>query len=233
VDCILHRSPSFLPSHLHLITPITTLLLASQRLTRSGQGETDFNYFKLFLETVLGFPSVVLSMPGYYVQFPATSIRQQSLATLFPYLEKCGITWSGPTPKVNQVRAPKAKKAQRPPRTHAKRDKPPQHPNPAPSPRWGPNGPVTHAAVFAPPPTYDISDNVMFLLAENFRLNAATATMGDTMGGSPNWDAHSGTPVPPPPPPPLTPTSLLTTGHTSSTAGSMGLTTPTMDVTAK
>jgi hypothetical protein len=61
-------------------------LLASQRLTRSGQGETGFNYFKLFLETVSGFPSVALSMPGYYAQFPA--ILQQSLATLFPFLEK-------------------------------------------------------------------------------------------------------------------------------------------------
>ncbi len=60
-------------------------LLASQRLTRSGQGETDYRYFKLFLETVSGFPSVPASMAGYYTQYPA--ILQQSLATLFPFLE--------------------------------------------------------------------------------------------------------------------------------------------------
>ena len=73
-------SLSNLPNHMNLF------LLASQRLTRSGQGETDFNYFKLFLETVSGFPSVALCMPGYYIQYPA--ILQQSLATIFPYLEK-------------------------------------------------------------------------------------------------------------------------------------------------
>jgi hypothetical protein len=55
-------SLSNLPNHMNLF------LLASQRLTRSGQGETDFNYFKLFLETVSGFPSVALCMPGYFVQ---------------------------------------------------------------------------------------------------------------------------------------------------------------------
>jgi hypothetical protein len=141
-------------------------LLANQRLTRSGQGETDFNYFKLFLETVSGFPSVALSMPGYSAQFPA--ILQQSLATLFPYLEKMRdhlVQSNSTSPfsgaaKGNQVRAPKAKKAQRPPRTHAKKDKPSQHPSPAPSPRWSPNGPVAYAAVSVPP-TYDIPDNVM------------------------------------------------------------------------
>jgi hypothetical protein len=61
-------------------------LLASQRLTRSGQGGKDYRYFELFLETVSDFSTIALSMPGYYLQFP--SILQQSLATLFPYLEK-------------------------------------------------------------------------------------------------------------------------------------------------
>ncbi len=72
-------SLSNLPNYMNLF------LLASKRLTRSGQGETDFNFFKLFLETVSGFPSVALCMPRYYVQYPA--ILQQSLATSFPYLE--------------------------------------------------------------------------------------------------------------------------------------------------
>ncbi len=62
-----------------------SFLLASQRLTRSGQGETDYQYFELFLETVSGFPSVPVSMAGYYTQYPA--ILRQSLATLFPYRE--------------------------------------------------------------------------------------------------------------------------------------------------
>jgi hypothetical protein len=62
-----------------------SFLLASQRLTRCGQGETDYNYFKLFLETVSDFPSVPASMAGYYTAYPA--ILQQSLATLFPFLE--------------------------------------------------------------------------------------------------------------------------------------------------
>ncbi len=61
-------------------------LLASQRLTRSGQGETPYHYFELFLVTVSGFPSVAHSLTTYYAQYPA--ILQQSLATLFPFLEK-------------------------------------------------------------------------------------------------------------------------------------------------
>jgi hypothetical protein len=62
-----------------------SFLSASQRLTRSGQGETDYRYFELFLETVSGFPSVPASMAGYYTQYLA--ILQQSLTTLFPFLE--------------------------------------------------------------------------------------------------------------------------------------------------
>ncbi len=48
-----------------------SFLLASQCLTRSGQGETDYKYFELFLETVSGFPSVPASMAGYYTTYPA------------------------------------------------------------------------------------------------------------------------------------------------------------------
>jgi hypothetical protein len=55
------------------LTPLSDLtdhmdyfLLANQRLTKSGQGETDYKYFELFLETVSGFPSVPASMAGYY-----------------------------------------------------------------------------------------------------------------------------------------------------------------------
>jgi hypothetical protein len=69
-----------------LTSHMDSFLLASQRLTRSGQGETDFSYFKSFLETVSGFPAIALALPGYYILHPA--ILQQSLATLFPYLDK-------------------------------------------------------------------------------------------------------------------------------------------------
>jgi hypothetical protein len=68
-----------------LTTHMDSFLLASQRLTRSGQRETDYRYFELFLETVSGFPSVSACMAGYYTTYPA--ILQQSLATLLPYLE--------------------------------------------------------------------------------------------------------------------------------------------------
>jgi hypothetical protein len=50
---------------------MANFLLASQRLTRSGQGETPCKYFKLFLETVVGFPSIGQSLTTYYVQHPA------------------------------------------------------------------------------------------------------------------------------------------------------------------
>ncbi len=39
-----------------------SFLLAIQRLIRSGQGETDYRYFELFLETVLGISSVPASI---------------------------------------------------------------------------------------------------------------------------------------------------------------------------
>jgi hypothetical protein len=57
----------------------------SQALTPSGQGDTDYRYFELFVETAPGFPSVPASMAGYYTHYPA--ILQQSLATLFRFLE--------------------------------------------------------------------------------------------------------------------------------------------------
>ncbi len=62
---------------------MANFLLASQRLTRSGQGETPYKYFKLFLETVVSFPSIGQS---FYAQHPA--IAQQSVVTLFPFLEQ-------------------------------------------------------------------------------------------------------------------------------------------------
>jgi hypothetical protein len=65
---------------------MANFLLASQRLTRSGQGKTPYKYFKLFLETVVSFPSIGQSLTTYYAQHPA--IAQQSVVTLFPFLEQ-------------------------------------------------------------------------------------------------------------------------------------------------
>jgi hypothetical protein len=65
--------------------PISTFLLASQRLTRSGQGATAYNYFKLFLESVSGFPFIGMRLTMYYSAYPA--IVNQSLTTLSPHLE--------------------------------------------------------------------------------------------------------------------------------------------------
>ncbi len=54
-------------------------LLASQRLTRSerpsGQGEKDYRYFELFLESVSSFPSVAPCLPGNYLLCPVSEYR--------------------------------------------------------------------------------------------------------------------------------------------------------------
>ena len=60
-------------------------LLASKKLTVSGQGKTDYEYFELFLETVQGFPIVSQCMSTYYAVQP--TVQQQNIDTLFPYLK--------------------------------------------------------------------------------------------------------------------------------------------------
>ena len=103
-------SLSDLPNHMNLF------LLASQKLTRSGQGKTDFDYFKLFLETVSGFPSVALCMPGYYLQYPAILQHLQLFSLTW---KRCKITWSGLTQPPPFPAPPKAtptpKRPKRPP----------------------------------------------------------------------------------------------------------------------
>ncbi len=56
-----------------------SFLLASQRLTRSGQGETAYKYFKMFLEAVASFPSNGTTPPT-----PSSSTR------VWP---RCSPTW--------------------------------------------------------------------------------------------------------------------------------------------
>jgi hypothetical protein len=98
-------------------------LLVSQRLTRSGQGETPFHYFELYLITVGGFPLVALAMMGYYSRYPA--IAQQNLATLFPFLDdmKDHLTKTDPaSPFSGAAKEPAQTPARRPGKKHTKRD---------------------------------------------------------------------------------------------------------------
>jgi hypothetical protein len=101
IDAMVTRHGVLTPSddvnrlRLPLSSPLTSLadllthqkkyLLASQRLTRNGQGETPFKYFEIYLETLKGFPLVLHSMTPYYAANPG--IHTQNLGTLFPFLE--------------------------------------------------------------------------------------------------------------------------------------------------
>jgi hypothetical protein len=100
-------------------------LLASQRLTRSGQGETPYHYFELiYLVTVAGFPLVALAMMGYYSRYPA--IAQQNLSTLFPFLDdmKDHLTKTDPASPFSGAAGGSAQTpARRPGKKQTKRDK--------------------------------------------------------------------------------------------------------------
>jgi hypothetical protein len=134
---------------------MSTFLLASQRLTRSGQEETSYNYFKLFLKTVVsGFPSIGMCLTTYYSAHPA--IVNQSLATFFPHLENMkgyllksdpGTPFSGSAQHGgtkgkgrNNKKKDKKQQAQANPRTQAH------------TPCWSPHGPTLLAATTAPTP---------------------------------------------------------------------------------
>ena len=74
-DIIKLRSPLdlALTSLSDLENHMANFLLASQRLTRSGQGKKPYEYFETYFVTVSGFPSVALAMLGYYARYPAIS----------------------------------------------------------------------------------------------------------------------------------------------------------------
>jgi hypothetical protein len=131
-------------------------LLAYQRLTRSGQGETPFKYFEMFLETVKGFPLVLHCMTPYYATNPG--IRAQSLATLFPFLE--GML---PFHLKNDPGSPFTGAAVTKPNTRPPRNGPNRRPNRRPNPpgptarshspafphnkQWSPQGPMAYSAL--------------------------------------------------------------------------------------
>jgi hypothetical protein len=192
-------SLSNLPNHMNVF------LLASQRLTRSGQGETDFNFFKLFLETVSGFPSVALCMPGYYVQYPA--ILQQSLATLFPYLEKMqdhlvrsdpASPFSGSAKGGAPGKSGKRNPNTRANRTNRPRNQPPQRQtvtNPSHQHRWGPAGQLANLA--ASSDTTNTQPAYPAYMSEMQEIR----TMLAAMTASPMHGLHTGMLVQPPNPP--------------------------------
>jgi hypothetical protein len=208
--------------------------LASQRLTRSGQGETDYRYFELFLESVSSFPSIALCLSGYHLQCPA--ILQQSLATLFPYLEKLrdhllrgdsALPFSGSarsdTPSKGGGKG-KNKKGNRPRQQQPQRQL--SHPLQRTA-RWSPQGPVAFSASSdsgllptSQPSGYD---------AHIFEMQEIRAMLA-TMTASPVQGLYNGmrflltNPLPPP--------SRLAPRHVAIIAGSMGGIIPTMETLA-
>ena len=174
-------------------------LLASQRLTRSGQGETPFKYFEMFLDTVKGFPLVLQSMTPYYAANPG--IRTQTLATLFPFLEgmlpfllrnEPGSPFTGAAVTKPNTRPPRNRPNRRPTRglnPPTVRSHSPATPH-TPT-RWSPQGPVAYSASSSAPPSPDPAQALN--MAEISRLHGIIADMV----GSPNKDAYLGMPVPP------------------------------------
>jgi hypothetical protein len=158
---------------------MSSFLLASQRLTRSGQGETAYKYFKMFLETVTSFPSIGMCLTTYYSAYPL--IVNQSVTTLFPYLEtmKDHLLKSDPnTPFSGLAQQPGLTRKQR--RDAARANQPKSkgkeggnQKTTRGTPRWSPHGPTILAATAAtttPAPT----DYTPYL-AEIQRLQCALA----------------------------------------------------------
>jgi hypothetical protein len=153
--------------------------LASQRLTRSGQGETPYEYFERYLVTVTGFPSVALAMMGYYARYPA--ISQQNLATLFPFLTdiKDHLAKTDPaSPFSGAARGPAQTPARRPGKKHNKRDKKmgpkPTHQSSSTT-RWG----AVNLAESAHPPIDPRDAQLAALQAQVAAMMAAPAYGGN------------------------------------------------------
>jgi len=183
---------------------MSSFLLASQRLTRSGQGETAYKYFKMFLETVVGFPSIGMCLTTYYTAHPV--IVNQSVATLFPYLETMkdhllksdpGTPFSGSAQhqgnrqqrRANQTQSQGNKATGN--RHQRKTDEKKGNKNTQRTPRWSPHGPTLLAATQAPAPapTPDYAPYV----SEIQRLQSALVAQN----GTPYYAPHFNMPVAP------------------------------------
>ena len=180
---------------------MSTFLLASQRLTRSGQGETAYNYFKLFLESVSGFPSIGMCLTTYYSAYPA--IANQSLATLFPHLENMkdyllksdpGNPFSGSAQHGGLTRKQRRERAnQQKGKGHQTKTNQANSRTQVRTPRWSPHGPTLLAATPAPTPT-NTTDYAPYIV-EIQRLQSMLTAQAQ----SPYQYAQFGMPVPPQP----------------------------------
>ncbi len=172
--------------------------MAFQRLTRSGQGETPFKYFEMFLDTLKGFPLVLHSMTPYYAANPG--ICTQTLATLFPFLEgmlpflirnDSDSPFSGAVTKANTPTKPPRnrpnRRANRSPKPANVRPHAPVYPTTT---RWSPHGPVAMSAASSSSSESDPAHAIN--AAEIARLNGIIADMV----GSPSKDAYFGMSVP-------------------------------------
>jgi hypothetical protein len=151
---------------------MSSFLLASQRLTRTGQGETAYKYFKMFLETVSSFPSIAMCLTTYYTAHPL--IVNQSVTTLFPYLEtmKDHLLKSDPNTPFSGLAQHGLTRKQRRDRVNQTKNKAKEgggNKTTQRTPRWSPHGPTLLAATAATPTDYTP------YLAEIQRLQCALA----------------------------------------------------------
>ena len=168
-------------------------LLASQKLTRAGQGLTDYAYFQAFLLTVQDFPAMTQSMSLYYAQYPTVS--QKSLATLFPFLteqkefilqQSASSLFSGAaTPPPGPAKTAHNPKNKGKNKGRGKGNKQYQQGRV----QWGPKGPMAFSAVPAVDP----------LAAAYQEIGRLQGMMAGYMATSPAHGASEELPVYPPP----------------------------------
>jgi hypothetical protein len=170
---------------------MSSFLLASQRLTRSGQGEMAYKYFKMFLETVASFPSIGMCLSTYYTAHPV--IVNQSVATLFSYLETMkdhllksdpGTPFSGSAQHQGnrqQRRANQQKRKGNTTNQQGRGNKTNQR-----TPRWSPHGPTLLAATQAPAPAP--SPDYEPYVAEIQRLQSALAAQNGSSYHAPHFN---------------------------------------------
>ncbi len=126
---------------------MNAFLLASKKLTKSGQGKKPYEYFEAFLETLKGFLVVGLSMPTFYAQYP--TMDTQNLAGLFPYLKAqypYMLAQSVASPFSGAVIPPSTQKPKNKNKNKGRRGKGSSSSTAdGRPPKWGPNGPKQRA----------------------------------------------------------------------------------------
>jgi hypothetical protein len=169
-------------------------------MTRSRQGETSFNYFKMFLETVKGFPLVLQSMPPYYAANPG--ILVQYLGTLFPYLESVhiyllqndpGLPFSSAVVKPNTNTRPPRQRENRRPKGSTKLANARPHPSGTTRMGWCPKDPTALAASSFTESAQNTSPYLGPYLSKIVALNNRIAIMEASLA----YGANFGMSVPP------------------------------------